>query len=63
MSITVSTDLHLRANQLHVSAIYKHHQAEQRTVNKTTAILCNKIVGTRSRLKLIWSCTGLYNNT
>ena len=34
MSITVSTQLYLCANQLHVSAIYNHRPVEQRTVYK-----------------------------
>ena len=42
------------ANQLHVSAIYNHHLAEQRTVYKKTVIQCNKIVRTRSLLKLVY---------
>jgi len=34
MSITVSTQLYLCANQLHVSAIYNHHPVEQRSIYK-----------------------------
>ena len=63
MPITVSTQLYLCANQLHVSAIYNHHPAEQRTVYKKTLMHCNKIVRTRSRLKLVYICTRFYKNT
>ena len=31
--IAVQTQLYLCINQLHVSAIYSHHQAEYRTIN------------------------------
>jgi len=32
--LTVQTRLYMCLNQLHVSAIYSHHQAEHRTINK-----------------------------
>jgi len=60
MPITLLTQLYLCANLLHVSAIYNHHPDEQRTVYKKTVIQSNKIVGTRSRLKLSYICTRLY---
>ena len=53
--------LYLCITQLHVSAIRSHHQAEHRIINKKkTIIQYNKIVGKRSRLTLIYSCTRFY---
>jgi hypothetical protein len=45
---------------LHVSIIYSHRKADQKTVSKKTVIQCNKIVGKRSRLILLYCCTALY---
>jgi hypothetical protein len=63
MQITAPTQLYLRANQLHVSAIYSNRNAEQRTVNKKNVTQCNKFVGKRSRLTLLYSCMTLYKIT
>jgi hypothetical protein len=63
MQITVPTQLYLCANQLHVSAIYSNRNAEQRTVNNKNVRQCNKFVGKKSRLTLLYSCMTLYKST